>query len=149
MRRAELRERQAVRGLFVDPTGALLLLQTRSRRGPIFWLTPGGGIEGDESPHDALARELREEVGYTLTGPVPEVHQRAFEYLSQHGPTRQSERYFLIRTPRFTPRFDFVPTEDERSALIAFDWWTAAAMRAATAHTFAPRNLPEIVEGLV
>lgn len=141
-----MRQRQAVRGLFLDPDGAVLLLQTRSRRGPVFWLTPGGGIEDGETAHEALARELREEVGYDLLDPVPEVHARAFEYLSQHGPTRQSERYFLIRTPRFTPRFDFVPTDDERNALLAFDWWTAEAMRGAVAHSFAPRDLPDIVD---
>ncbi|MEL6183595.1 MAG: NUDIX domain-containing protein [Myxococcota bacterium] len=140
-----IRARQAVRGLFIDPTGALLLLFTGSRRGDRFWLTPGGGIEGGESTFDALARELREEVGYTLEALPEEVWSRTFDYVSSRGPARQSERYFLIQTRRFEPSFDFLPTEEERQEILDWRWWTEAQIRAAANERFAPAALPDLL----
>ena len=35
------------------------------------WYFPGGGIEAGESPEEALAREVTEETGFTLTSCTP------------------------------------------------------------------------------
>lgn len=39
----------------------VLLLQMRSQQGDVFWLPPGGGREGNETPEECLKREMREE----------------------------------------------------------------------------------------
>lgn len=58
--------RHSVRGLVLD--GEDLLLFRRTRPGsPVYWTTPGGGIEPtDADPVAALRRELDEELGATV-----------------------------------------------------------------------------------
>ncbi len=58
--------------LLVDPRGAVLM-QERDERpvlDPECWGLPGGHLEGDESPEDAAFREVEEETGVRLTGPI-------------------------------------------------------------------------------
>lgn len=57
-----------IRGLVVDEDGRVLLV--RHSYGKPTWHLPGGGVKRRESLVEALARELREEVGVTITGPV-------------------------------------------------------------------------------
>ncbi|NAZ81857.1 NUDIX domain-containing protein [Kineococcus sp. R8] len=63
--------RRSARVLLVDGGERLLLLRTLVRPGEPsaghVWLTPGGGVEDGESAPRAAARELREEVGLTVT----------------------------------------------------------------------------------
>jgi ADP-ribose pyrophosphatase YjhB (NUDIX family) len=56
-----------VRALVSDGQGRVLLLRHTYTPG---WHMPGGGVERGESAQGALAKELREEVALTLTGPV-------------------------------------------------------------------------------
>jgi 8-oxo-dGTP pyrophosphatase MutT (NUDIX family) len=48
----------------VTPQGRVLFLQrSKSSDHPLEWCLPGGGIEDDETPEEAMTRELREETG--------------------------------------------------------------------------------------
>jgi 8-oxo-dGTP diphosphatase len=49
--------------LVQNATGELLLVR---KRGTDFFMLPGGKMEPDETPIEALARELREELGTTF-----------------------------------------------------------------------------------
>src|SRR3990167_6103034 len=49
--------------LFSPDRSSILLVQ---RRDVPVWVLPGGGIEPDESPEEAIAREMLEETGFTV-----------------------------------------------------------------------------------
>jgi ADP-ribose pyrophosphatase YjhB (NUDIX family) len=57
-----------VRGLVVDGDGRVLLV--RHTYGRDLWHLPGGGVKRRESLVAGLYRELREEAGVIITGPV-------------------------------------------------------------------------------
>ncbi|MGA5758231.1 NUDIX domain-containing protein [Nonomuraea bangladeshensis] len=53
----------SVTGFVFDGTGRLLV----ARHGDVgLWAAPGGGVDPDERPQDAVARELREELGIEI-----------------------------------------------------------------------------------
>ncbi|WP_043640543.1 NUDIX domain-containing protein [Nonomuraea candida] len=53
----------SVAGFVFDDTGRLLL----ARHGDVgLWGAPGGGVDPDERPQDAVVRELREELGVRI-----------------------------------------------------------------------------------
>lgn len=55
----------------IEREGLLLLAQRNRGRHRGLWELPGGKIERDESPREALARELDEELGVRLTRAEP------------------------------------------------------------------------------
>ena len=73
-----------------------------------WWLTPGGGVDGRESLEAAAVREVLEETGFRLDagglGPVVATRVANFEF--DRRQYRQSEYFFAVEVPAFTPRND-------------------------------------------
>jgi 8-oxo-dGTP diphosphatase len=64
----------------VERDGLLLIGQRRPDAShPLKWEFPGGKMEPGESPEEALARELREELAIEA-GPIREIHRHEFAY---------------------------------------------------------------------
>ncbi len=76
MRMTHARFTVTAAAIVVDTQGRVLLLKHRFRPGT-GWGIPGGFIEAEEQPDEAVRRELREEVGLELAG-VELVTTRAF-----------------------------------------------------------------------
>lgn len=57
------RKRSAATMVFTDGAGRVLLCEPTYKQ---VWEAPGGAVEADESPRDAAAREVREELGLVV-----------------------------------------------------------------------------------
>ncbi|MEU5553187.1 MULTISPECIES: NUDIX hydrolase [unclassified Micromonospora] len=75
--------------LITDPAGDVLLVKPRYRD---HWAFPGGGVEADEAPHHACAREVHEELGLTL--PVGDL--LVLDWAPPEGPRLRSLVHFTF-----------------------------------------------------
>lgn len=83
--------RQAVRAIIIEDKR--LLVMSRNKEGDIYFTLVGGQVKDQETPEQALIREVREETGLIVTSqrlvfyeehPVP--HNKQLIYLCQIGP---------------------------------------------------------------
>ncbi|QLQ36022.1 NUDIX hydrolase [Micromonospora robiginosa] len=121
--------RHSARVLLVDRAGRLLLLRFRfAPTGPARghgWVTPGGGVEGDEPLAHAAAREVREEIGLVVD---PDRLGRPVAYrvgADDRGPTSGLFRddFFLHRLDRHDVDVGGMESH-ERVTHAGHRWWT-------------------------
>lgn len=124
------RHRSAARVVVTDGSHVLLFADTDpGLPGSRWWVTPGGGLDPDETPRQAAVRELYEETGLEvsaddLVGPIATrtaVHGYSDQVLSQR------EWFFVLRTTRFEP--DYAGhTADEQASLDGHAWHPVAGL---------------------
>lgn len=114
---------EVVAGLIVrNGRGRMLLAQRpESKDFPFTWECPGGKVDGNESHHEALRRELREELGIEV-GRLPEeaIAHREFESIVVR-PDRGHVFWSLYLVTEFTG----APTSREGQG---FGWFSADTM---------------------
>jgi 8-oxo-dGTP pyrophosphatase MutT (NUDIX family) len=143
--------RESVRALVLDPDDCVLLVRFEFPQATV-WALPGGGVEPDEDPLEALRRELHEELGLAPDefeiGPY--VWDRTIEIDFVHGPTGarwagQHDRIHLVRTPRFEPQPAFTWEQLRAERMHELRWWSPDELRQAertpAPPMFAPRRL--------
>ncbi|MGH3393775.1 MAG: NUDIX hydrolase [Streptosporangiaceae bacterium] len=142
--------RQSGRVLVIDPAGRVLLLEGFDPAEPDrrFWFTIGGGLDDGEQSAQAALRELREEAGIVaaagqLAGPV---WRRSTKFSFDGTWYQQEEDYYLLRVghvPVSLAGLDDV----ERRMVTGYRWWSHEEL-AATAQTFFPSELPDLLRRL-
>jgi 8-oxo-dGTP pyrophosphatase MutT (NUDIX family) len=121
--------------MVLDEAGRVLLIRCamvlKSGEEFVFWVTPGGEIEGDEEPQIAAVRELREELGLELEvrGPLY-TETNCFELA---GEMRDNLDYwFVTRCAADAPAMKGV-TAEELEMMQEMRWWTAEEVGTALA----------------
>ena len=139
--------RRAMRVLLVDPDERILLFRD-SDPGltpvPVFWITPGGGVDPGETDLQAAVREVAEETGLAisqdaLVGPLAE---RVVVHGYSDVVTTQDEQFWLVRCDRFEVS-TVGHTEVELATMTAHHWWSRAELETTTEEIW-PRDLLRI-----
>ena len=133
--------RRAGRVLLIDGRGRVLLFRFVDRvHGTSFWVTPGGGLDGDETFDEAARRELHEETGLRVANPLgPCVFRRDVDIRWGTRRFTQHERFFVHRI-RHHDVSDAGLLDYERDELMEHRWWSVEKIDQ-SAERFAPADL--------
>jgi len=145
----DLRIREATRAVVVSDDEQVLLVRFEFPAGTR-WSLPGGGIDPGESVHEALRRELHEEVGLVDPEIGPHVWNRLHIVPFISGLfDGQREQIHLVRVPTtFEPRPAFSWEQLNSEYVFELRWWTLDDVAASDAH-FVPRDLAGLVRSLL
>ena len=146
---SELRIREAVRALVIDTDDRILLVRFDFPARTV-WATPGGGMDPGEGPHDALRRELIEEIGLHDPDIGPHLWNRLHivPFINGHY-DGQREQAFAVRVAAgFDPQPGFSWEQLNAEYVFELRWWTVAELRRAAVIT-APTGLADLVEQYV
>jgi 8-oxo-dGTP diphosphatase len=135
--------RDAARLLIRTPAHSVLLLRLAPSFRDPFWVTPGGGLDEDETFEAAARRELREEVG--LEAPIgPCIWRRTITFRWEEWLVHQTERTFLIDVEA---PFEAVTAHPDEEPITGSAWFGTDDIRR-SAEIVYPLDLADHVDDL-
>ena len=137
--------RRSARLIILDPRGRLLLFRYEDEHKPPFWSTAGGELQDGEDYRAAARRELQEETGFrSPIGPMLKEREGVYA-VARSKPARWVERYFLVQCDRADTPNRANWTDEERSTIQDWKWWSVAEMREQPG-SFLPDWLGDLLE---
>ena len=145
---SDLRIRQAVRAILLDPDDRVLLARFEFPDVTV-WALPGGGVEAGEDVLAALRRELAEELGLLDpdVGPVVWERLHIIPFLDGRW-DGQREAAHLVRVAAFEPQPQLSWEQLNAERVTAFRWWTVDEV-VTSREVFAPRLLGQYLSDLI
>jgi 8-oxo-dGTP pyrophosphatase MutT (NUDIX family) len=143
-----VRQRKSARLLVIDKDRRVLLFRFIHKAGALagqdYWATPGGGVEDDETFHDAAIRELREETGLIREALGEPLANREFSLQLPDGEYVSSfEQYYLVTSDGVAlSRLEWTPQEAE--VIADHRWWSRDELRQTTDVVW-PENLLDML----
>lgn len=144
-----LRIRPAARALVLSPQASILLVRFEFPTGTR-WALPGGGIEPGEGPVDALARELREEVGLVEPRIGPHIWSREhhFPFLDGSWDGQREQIHLVPVDDEFEPRPELGWDRLRQEYVHEIRWWRHDEL-ATSPVRFVPLDLAHLVAELL
>ncbi|MDB5194496.1 MAG: hydrolase [Parcubacteria group bacterium] len=96
-------EKESISSVFLIATEGSKILAIHNDRG---WEIPGGHIEGEETPEEALVREVEEEAGASFS------HERPFAFIESDDQDAYKDKVMLIYETKNFELGTFTPSED-------------------------------------
>ena len=141
-----MRTRYSARAIVLNNKSQVLLFKFIFGEGQyekVLWVTPGGGLEKDESFADALMRELYEETGVHIINAGHIIAERELEIHSADMTFISHEKYFLLRDFPTEIIMDQM-TNNEKNTLLNYKWWSLDEL-VHTTEEIAPPELPTLL----
>ena len=147
MLRDKLIDRPTVRLIVLNEEDEVLLLRLEGAGGP-FWMSPGGGLEADESYERAARRELKEETGIEFAELGPWVWKGTDLWHTPDKTYRMIRRFYLVRL-RDTPEVDISGlTGFEAKVTIEYRWWSIDEI-SQSSERFSPPRMASLLTPLI
>ncbi len=142
-----IRTRLTARILVLNERDELLMFEYQEADGRRFWVTPGGGLEPNETFMDAAKRELLEETGLKLEQVGNPVWERRKVLNFTDERVMFDERHFVVRV-RGGEVSGENPDAFERAMTLGHRWWSLEALQT-TPETVYPENLARHLEPIL
>ncbi|CAH1045017.1 NUDIX hydrolase [Halomonas sp. TD01] len=141
--------RKSSRLIIVDEEGRLLLFLYHDEHHAPFWATVGGELKSGEGYVEAAERELYEETG--LIQNVGEmIRERNDVYaVARSVPARWLEQYFLVEWPANRDVFAAEWTDEEKSTIQKWKWWSLDELLDNDPALFKPKWLPDLLRSVL
>ena len=132
--------------MIVNELDELLLFQYKDEHKPNpFWATVGGELVGNETYEQAAARELYEETGLRAqVGDILLEREEVFA-VARSVPALWKEKYFLVKCSSDSNIYAAQWTDEEKSTIQKWNWWSLDSMKKEPEGAFLPLCLPDLL----